>query len=91
VETGDLLRCRGTIPRWNAAEVLAFLTLMTPDWLHILSLAALGFGFACALVIAIDVTRHHQHMFVMNIVWPVTALGWQSIFPKKIFAMWVFD
>ena len=140
---------------------------MIPTWLHELSIAALIVGFVCALLIAIDITRHHQHMFIMNIVWPVTALfggvfalwgyfkygrlathekakqameegedpphkrltpfpvmvgkgathcgsgctlgditaewlafafpaiavalGWQSIFPEKIFAVWVFD
>ena len=140
---------------------------MIPTWLHELSIAALIVGFVCALLIAIDITRHPQHMFIMNIVWPVTALfggifalwgyfkygrlatherakqakekredpphkrltpfpvmvgkgathcgsgctlgditaewlafafpaiavalGWQSIFPEKIFAVWVFD
>jgi len=47
---------------------------MVPAWLHLLSIAALLFGLICALAIAIDVTRHQQHMFIMNIVWPVTAL-----------------
>jgi hypothetical protein len=47
---------------------------MIPPWLHILSIAALLLGLFCALMVAIDVTRHHQHMFIMNIVWPVTAL-----------------
>jgi hypothetical protein len=28
----------------------------------------------CAVVIAIDVARHRQHMWIMNVVWPVTAL-----------------
>jgi hypothetical protein len=140
---------------------------MIPNWLHYLSLASLTLGFFCALIIAIDITRQPQHMFIMNIVWPVTALfcgpfaiwgyykygrlathdkaqaamdrgedpphkqfmpfpvmvgkgathcgagctlgdicaewlvfafpaialalGWQSIFPEKIFAVWVFD
>lgn len=47
---------------------------MVPAWLHALSIAALLTGFFCALLVAIDVTRHHQHMFIMNVVWPVTAL-----------------
>ena len=47
---------------------------MVPPWLHALSIAALFFGFLCALIVALGVTRHHQHMFIMNIVWPVTAL-----------------
>lgn len=36
-----------------------------------LSLIAAGI---CAVVIAIDLIRHPQHMWIMNIVWPVTAL-----------------
>jgi hypothetical protein len=47
---------------------------MIPLWLHILSIASLFLGIFCALIVGIDVTRHHQHMFVMNVVWPVSAL-----------------
>jgi Domain of unknown function (DUF4396) len=45
-----------------------------PDWLHFLSMLALAAGFVCAVIIAFDEFRHPQHMWVMNIVWPVTAL-----------------
>lgn len=31
-------------------------------------------GFVCAAVIAADELRHPQHMWIMNIVWPVVAL-----------------
>ena len=47
---------------------------MIPAWLHALSMAALLLGAACAAVILVDVTRHPQHMGIMNVVWPVTAL-----------------
>ncbi len=47
---------------------------MIPVWLHVLSIVALALGFACALVVAIDLTRHPQHMGIMNAVWPVVAL-----------------
>ena len=47
---------------------------MIPSWLHLLALAALLIGLACAVAIAIDVLRHPQHMAIMNLVWPVTAL-----------------
>ena len=52
---------------------------MAPAWMHDLSIAYLAFGALCAIVIAIDVIRHPQHMGIMNVVWPVTALfgtGW---------------
>ena len=47
---------------------------MIPAWLHVLSIASLLVSAACAAVIARDLTRHPQHMWIMNIVWPVTAL-----------------
>lgn len=47
---------------------------MTPAWLHILAIASLSIGFLCAAVIATDELRHPQHMWIMNIVWPVVAL-----------------
>lgn len=47
---------------------------MFPIWLHILSWVALAIGGSCAVAIAIDVVRHPQHMGVMNLVWPTTAL-----------------
>ena len=140
---------------------------MIPEWLHILSILSLSLGFVCAAIIAVDEVRDPQHMWIMNIVWPATALfgsvltvagyfiygklaaqsrvmpamrndepmpnkaktpfpamvakgashcgsgctlgdicaewlafffpaiaiwfGWQSIFPEKIFAVWIFD
>lgn len=47
---------------------------MVPQWLHVLSIAMLALGAACALYIAYDLTRHPQKMWIMNVVWPVTAL-----------------
>ena len=47
---------------------------MIPSWLHDLSIAYLLLGAVCAVVIAVDVVRHKQHMWIMDVVWPVTAL-----------------
>jgi Domain of unknown function (DUF4396) len=47
---------------------------MIPTWLHLLAIASLALGAICALWIAIDETKHPQHMWVMNLVWPITAL-----------------
>ena len=47
---------------------------MIPPWLHDLSIAALLIGVVCAAVIAVDVARHPQPMWIMSVVWPVTAL-----------------
>lgn len=47
---------------------------MVPVWLHDLSIAFLVLGAACALTVAADLLRHPQHMWIMNVVWPVTAL-----------------
>ena len=45
-----------------------------PPWLHLLAIASLGVSFACAAVIVWDETRHPQKMWIMNLVWPLTAL-----------------
>jgi len=47
---------------------------MIPAWLHLLSIAALLLGLSCAAALAVDVLRHPQKMWIMNVVWPVTAL-----------------
>lgn len=43
---------------------------------------SLGISFACAAWIAGDEIRHPQRMWIMNIVWPVTALYF------SVFAVW---
>ena len=45
-----------------------------PAWLHILSIVFLLFGFACAIIIVADEIKHPQQMWIMNAVWPLTAL-----------------
>ncbi|MFJ7441187.1 DUF4396 domain-containing protein [Methylorubrum thiocyanatum] len=45
-----------------------------PGWLHAVSIAALLLGAACALLLSVEVVQHPQHMTVMNVVWPVSAL-----------------
>lgn len=47
---------------------------MIPPWLHALSIASLLIGALCAVVIAADLMRHTQRMWIMNLVWPITAL-----------------
>lgn len=48
----------------------------------LISWASLGIAFSCAIVIAIDEVRHPQKMWIMNVVWPVTALYF------SVFALW---
>jgi hypothetical protein len=47
---------------------------MIPRDLHYISLLSLTFGVVCAIIIVIDEFRHPQKMWIMNVVWPVTAL-----------------
>ena len=47
---------------------------MIPGWLHAAAVAYLLLGAVCAVVILIDVVRHPQHMWIMDVVWPATAL-----------------
>lgn len=47
---------------------------MSPYWLTILSWVALGSGFASAAWLTVEQVRHPQRMWIMDVVWPVTAL-----------------
>ena len=45
-----------------------------PDWLHTLAIVSLAIAFTCAIVIALDELRRPQKMWIMYLVWPLTAL-----------------
>jgi hypothetical protein len=46
-----------------------------PDALETVAIASLAIAVLCALIIAIDILRgHRQPMWIMNVVWPITAL-----------------
>jgi hypothetical protein len=47
---------------------------MIPAWLHIVAILSILIALTCALIIAWDEFRHPQRMWIMAIVWPVTAL-----------------
>jgi hypothetical protein len=47
---------------------------MIPSWLHLLATMSVLTGIGCAMVIVINETRDPQHMWIMNLVWPLTAL-----------------
>lgn len=44
------------------------------DRLQIVAIASLAVAIVCALIIAVDVRRHRQRMWIMDIVWPLAAL-----------------
>ncbi|MBS1821295.1 MAG: DUF4396 domain-containing protein [Acidobacteria bacterium] len=52
--------------------------------LTLISWISLGLAFLSAIVIAVDELRRPQEMWIMNIVWPVTALYF------SIFAVWAY-
>jgi hypothetical protein len=47
---------------------------MVPAWLQTLAVLSLGLGLICTAIIALDVIRAPQHMRIMNVVWPASAL-----------------
>jgi hypothetical protein len=47
---------------------------MVPFWFHALALASILVGLTCGAIIAVDEIAHPQHMWIMNFVWPLTAL-----------------
>jgi hypothetical protein len=59
---------------------------MVPGWFHDLSIAYLSLGGACTLLIVLDLVRHPQHMWIMNLVWPITALFGTVVIARQYFA-----
>jgi len=57
-----------------------------PNWLHILSLVWIVLGVLCAVAIAVDEFRYPQKMWIMNLVWPLTALFGTVIWLAAYFA-----
>lgn len=48
-----------------------------PEWVHILAWSYLGLCFLSTLIISADLIRgHKQKMWIMSLVWPITALYW---------------
>lgn len=52
--------------------------------LSIVSWLSLAIAFLSAIIISADELRHPQKMWIMNIVWPVTALYF------SVFALWAY-
>jgi Domain of unknown function (DUF4396) len=50
----------------------------TIAWISLLT------AFACAIIISADEVRHPQHMWIMNLVWPITALYF------SVFGLWAY-
>jgi hypothetical protein len=44
------------------------------DWLTLIATLSLVVAIACALIITADLLKRPQHMWIMNLVWPLTAL-----------------
>lgn len=58
---------------------------MIPYWFTTLSIVMLSIGGICAMLIVIDLCAgHRQHMGIMNIVWPVSALY------GSVLAVWAY-
>jgi Domain of unknown function (DUF4396) len=57
---------------------MEILMIATFAWISLLA------AFASALIIAVDEARHPQKMWIMNLVWPITALYF------SIFAVWAY-
>ena len=45
-----------------------------PVWLHALAIASVALAVTCAIVIMLDEFRRPQKMWIMYLVWPLTAL-----------------
>ena len=45
-----------------------------PAWLRLLSLVSVSLGVLSAVITALDLLRRSQKMWIMNVVWPLTAV-----------------
>jgi len=55
-----------------------------PDWFHWLSISSLALAALCAVAIAAHEIRTPQHMWIMNLVWPLVALF------GSLIALWAY-
>lgn len=61
---------------------------MPPTWLTGIAIVALVSGAASAITIIADIlSRHRQHMWITNVVWPVTAL-WSGPLGYLAYGRW---
>src|SRR5271156_4498520 len=74
-DTGVIMAVNAGIIFRRGTEVPMFATLA---WTSLIA------AFGCALIIAVDEARHSQKMWIMNLVWPITALYF------SVFALWVY-
>jgi uncharacterized protein DUF4396 len=44
------------------------------EWLYAIAVISLVTAAVCASIMVLDLSRHRQHMWIMNLVWPLTAL-----------------
>jgi hypothetical protein len=58
---------------------------MIPHWLQLLATASLALAFLSAATAALLLRARPQRMWVMNVVWPVTALYWG---PVGLWGIW---
>lgn len=50
-----------------------------PAWFFVLSVAFLSLGTICCLIIVVDLLRHPQHMWIMNVVLARYGLVWVGL------------
>ena len=60
---------------------------MTPHWFHLFAITYLTLGAASAFGIALQAVRQRQTMWIMYLVWPITALFGTGL----VIALYVLD
>jgi hypothetical protein len=45
-----------------------------PPWLEVVAWVSLGVALLCVMVVMVDLFAHPQQMWIMDVVWPLTAL-----------------
>ena len=58
---------------------------MAPGWLESLATTSIALAFVCAAIVLALLLVRPQRMWIMNVVWPVTALYWG---PLAVWGLW---
>jgi hypothetical protein len=60
---------------------------MIPEWLALLATACVSLALLCAAIEVVLLVSHPQKMWIMDVVWPVTALYWG---PASLWGLWAW-
>lgn len=82
---GAGVQSNAVVPEAGTRDACSVRIEMTPAWLRPLAIASLVLAFLCAAATTRLLFASPQKMWIMNLVWPVTALYWG---PLGLWGLW---